>query len=71
MDYLGDLQEVIMDAVFSIYLSRSFDRPWEEMLYHLRVGQLCEHDSILGSQLDILSVCVKNCMCHCFTTHSS
>lgn len=32
------------------------------MWYHLYVGDLCEHDSILGSLLDLLSVCVRDCM---------
>ena len=39
--------------------------------YDLCVGDLCEHYSLLGSLLDLLSVCVKDCMVGHFSTHSS
>ena len=60
-----------MDVIFLIYLSRSFDSLGKRMSYHLCVGELCEHDSILGSLLDLLSVCVRDYMGSRFTTQSS
>ena len=41
------------------------------MSYHLFVDVLCEHDSILGSQQDLLSMCVRDCKGVRFTTHST
>ena len=49
MDYLGDLQEVIMDAVFSIYLSRSFDSLCKENVYYPCVDVLMSCKCVCNS----------------------
>ena len=49
-DYLGNLEEVTMDIIFLIYLSKSFDSLFGRRIsYHLHVNVLSENDSILGS----------------------
>ena len=41
------------------------------MSYYLRVYVLSENDSILSSLIDLLSVCVRDCMGGRFKTYSS
>ena len=41
------------------------------MSYYLCVGDLSEHDPILGSLLDLLSMCVRDCTGGRFTTNLS
>ena len=60
-----------MEVIFLIYLSKSFDSLWMEMSYYLCIDVLSENDTILGSLLYPLSVCVRDCMGGFVTTHSS
>ena len=48
-DYLANLEEVTMDVIFLIDLSRSFDSLWEENVISFMCWLFSENDSILGS----------------------